>query len=353
MQTRLPVSAQDLGSYSDLNQLQELKAPSKRDQLDSIQKVAAQFESLFVNLIMKTMRQANQVLGEDNPLNSQQTRFYQGMYDQELAQKLSGQGGLGLQEVLVRQLSPQGSSASTARESVSPGALQQRLSERRLTVAERRPHSAAGDTPVSDSPATGAVQPLIAGLPVPQEAESGTARGAVRQLIDAVFEGIDGQAIAGPTAFVQKLMPFAREAAERIGVPPQYLLAQAALETGWGKHLIGGSGEQSSHNLFGIKAHRDWPGDTRTVTTHEYRQGIAIRQQAKFRAYPDWSASFNDYVDFLQQNPRYEKALASTEKPERFLNELQRAGYATDPRYADKIQRIAHSPEMQEALSRL
>ena len=114
------------------------------------------------------------------------------------------------------------------------------------------------------------------------------------------------------------------------------LLAQAALETGWGRHVVADQ-QRSSNNLFNIKAGAHWQGPTVTVSTLEYRDGVAVKEQARFRAYDSPAEAFNDYVDFLQSNPRYEQALEQVGDGERYLQELQRAGYATDPAYADKI----------------
>ncbi|PZR41024.1 MAG: flagellar assembly peptidoglycan hydrolase FlgJ, partial [Ectopseudomonas oleovorans] len=140
-------------------------------------------------------------------------------------------------------------------------------------------------------------------------------------------------------------------AAEKIGVDPRYLVAQAALETGWGKSIIRTRDGESSHNLFGIKTHNSWDGESARVLTTEYKGGKAVKEAASFRAYDSYAQSFDDYVSFLQNNGRYEKALSSTENPERFVKELQQAGYATDPNYARKISQIARKMQTYQTIA--
>ncbi|MFV3093688.1 flagellar assembly peptidoglycan hydrolase FlgJ, partial [Pseudomonas sp. GW6] len=148
-------------------------------------------------------------------------------------------------------------------------------------------------------------------------------------------------AFASAEEFVETMLPLAREAAERIGVEPRYLVAQAALETGWGKSILRRGDGGSSHNLFGIKTHGQWQGDSARAITSEYRGGEMVREPANFRAYDSYKQSFHDLVDFLQGNARYKEALASSGNAEQFVNNLQSAGYATDPQYARKINQIA------------
>ncbi|MCY1486810.1 Peptidoglycan hydrolase FlgJ [compost metagenome] len=142
----------------------------------------------------------------------------------------------------------------------------------------------------------------------------------------------------------------AEKAAERIGVDPRYLVAQAALETGWGKSIIRQQDGSSSHNLFGIKSH-GWDGKSARVLTTEYKGGEAVKEAANFRAYESFQQSFHDYVSFLQNNGRYETALDSTANPERFVKELQRAGYATDPNYARKVAQIAKQMQTYQTIA--
>ncbi len=147
------------------------------------------------------------------------------------------------------------------------------------------------------------------------------------------------------------LAPAARKAARRLGLPPEALLAQAALETGWGAHVMRRPDGASSHNLFGIKADGRWSGERVSVTTLEYKDGVALKTRADFRAYDDWADSFEDYVRFVRDNPRYRRALQATDDAGRYFEELQRAGYATDPAYARKIRRILESGPLRTAMN--
>jgi flagellar protein FlgJ len=152
---------------------------------------------------------------------------------------------------------------------------------------------------------------------------------------------------SSPGEFVAAMLPMAEQAAQRLGVDPNYLVAQAALETGWGKHMQRGNDGNSSYNLFGIKSH-GWKGASASAQTSEFVNGRFVRQTDSFRKYDSFAQSFNDYVSFLQQNPRYEKALQAAGNAESYVRELQRAGYATDPDYAAKISRIARQIQQQQ-----
>jgi flagellar protein FlgJ len=156
-----------------------------------------------------------------------------------------------------------------------------------------------------------------------------------------------------PVNFVRALAPHAEAAAKQLGVSVRALLAQAALETGWGKHLPSHGDGSSSFNMFGIKAGGSWGGDKVSVPTLEYENGVAVRRRDQFRAYDSPSASFADYARLLSDSPRYAQALGSGENIAGFARALVRGGYATDPAYASKITAIANSPQMREALAAL
>ncbi len=283
--------------YTDFSALGSLRARARSDREAAVDEVARQFESLFTQMMLRSMRQASFGGGL---LDSQQSRFYRDMYDQQLAMELSRERGLGLAEVIKRQ------------------------------IGERQPATAAGRT-LDDYRAA----PLRGVRP-----SAGVAPG------DATAPAaLDGT----PERFVEVLWPAAQKAAADLGLPPEALLAQAALETGWGAHVMSGPDGRSSHNLFGIKADERWDGERVTVSTLEYRDGVAVRTRADFRAYADWEASFADYVRFVRDNPRYREALQAVDDPARYFEALQGAGYATDPHYADKIQRILERGTLQTA----
>ncbi|MCB1772747.1 MAG: flagellar assembly peptidoglycan hydrolase FlgJ [Gammaproteobacteria bacterium] len=288
--------------YTDFSGLAALKARAREDQDAALDQVSRQFESLFLQMMLKSMRDAS--LG-DGMLDSKQSEFYREMYDQQIAVHLSEQKGIGLAEQLKRQLG--GSIAPTHRDLAPEDYLGTRI------FARQAPAAAAGE-------------PSDAG----QAAQS------------VVLDG-------SPEDFLQSLWPLAEKAAAEIDLPPEALLAQAALETGWGRHVMQHRGGGSSHNLFGIKADSRWNGDSVRVDTLEYRDGVALNTRASFRAYDSFDESFRDYVDFVRKNPRYRDALRKTSDAPAYFEALQQAGYATDPAYADKIRRILDSDSMQSA----
>jgi peptidoglycan hydrolase FlgJ len=326
--------------YTDFQGMAELKARAHADAKGSLDKVARQFESLFTQMMLKSMRQAK--LG-DGLMDSDQTKFYQEMYDQQLALHLSESGGIGLTEVIKSQLG--GSDAANDSQPVNSFSeyrnsvigLMDRRSGPPISLQDGKPIIALGQSPVVE-------------------------QGSISQLRQPSAEKPESKKAAAVTTdpkswkkqdFVQQLWPWAREAAEKLGVAPAALLAQAALETGWGRHIMPSGKRGSANNLFGIKSGRGWRGDSVSLGTLEFEQGVAVRKRDSFRSYDTLRDSFNDYVDFLRSNPRYSKALESTADSKQFFQELQKAGYATDPHYADKLTRVMESKDMQLALQRL
>jgi flagellar protein FlgJ len=359
-------STLDSGAYSDLNRLNQLKVGG--DSEGNIGKVAKEFESLFLNEMLKAMRSANEVFGEGNFMNSNESKTYQDMYDQQLSVTLSNNGnGIGLAEVLARQMSKMTEAAPRANpfaqvDEAAPRAPSKPLAkvdasrddsgvinQRRLALPGKlTDRLLAGIVPSAE--ATTSPSGLAQADWVPAKTYAAPSDKAL-SLADS--DAITGRRVAQPplapgkSAFTSKddfiaaMLPMAEQAAEKIGVDPRYLVAQAALETGWGKSIIRQQDGSSSHNLFGIKTHNSWDGDSARVLTTEYKDGKPVKEAASFRAYESYAHSFDDYVSFLQGNGRYEKALASTENPEQFARELQKAGYATDPQYARKVAQIA------------
>lgn len=369
----------DSGAFTDLNRLNQLKVGKDRDSEANVHKVAQEFESLFLGEMLKAMRSANAVFGEGNFLNTNESKTYQDMYDQQLSVTMSKQNGVGIAEVLEQQLMktvrPQGTAASNpfAQVAASSGSASTEvfasaaggelrddsklLNQRRISLPPRLadrllagivPPAAGSDTQVQ------APQDWLAAKSYPAPADK-----ALR-ITDS--DAITGRRLAqpplapgkaafsSPEEFVATMLPMAQEAAAKIGVDARYLVAQAALETGWGKSIIRQQDGSSSHNLFGIKA-ADWQGDSARVLTTEYVGGKQVKESASFRAYGSFEQSFNDYVSFLQNNERYDGALDSAANPKRFVSELQRAGYATDPQYANKIAQIARQMQTYQAVA--
>ncbi|QXH45495.1 flagellar assembly peptidoglycan hydrolase FlgJ [Pseudomonas xanthosomatis] len=383
-------SSGDSGAFTDLNRLNSLKH-GDRDSEANIRKVAQEFESLFVSEMLKASRKATDVMAdEDSPMNSSTVKQYRDMYDQQLAVSLSREGGgIGLQDVLVRQLSknkaaPVNTSPFPRIEGNAPALWGTKvdaaanatqasvhrndvaaLNSRRLALPGKlTDRLLAGIVPSAATTNTAAVpardgQPLVDGVVKgdwePAQAFAASSSNGMRILGRAVAQPplAPQKAFAGSDEFVATMLPMAEQAAKRIGVDPRYLVAQAALETGWGKSVMRNSDGSSSHNLFGIKATGNWQGGEARAITSEFRDGQFVKETAAFRSYDSYQDSFHDLVSLLQNNSRYQEAVKSADKPEQFVRELQKAGYATDPNYASKISQIARQMKSYESYASL
>lgn len=295
---------------TDFGQYASLRAEARAQTPEAIEKTARQFEGLLLQQMLKSMRQASP---GDALLGGGQMGFYQDMFDQQLSAQLSGQSGIGIAKLLVRQLQQQ---AGSSTDSAAPQAAAMAL--------PLRPAVAAAGA------ATEPAAPLAA---------------AAAAAGDADFRP------GSPREFVAALWPQAERAAKALGIPARVLVAQAALETGWGRHQIRHADGRSSFNLFGIKANAGWEGARVQAGTQEFEDGRFVPQKAGFRAYGSIAEAFDDYARFLRENPRYADALRHEGSAQRYVTGLQQAGYATDPGYAQKILRIAYGPTLQAAIS--
>lgn len=289
--------------YSDFNSLANLRTAARQDADASLEDVARQFESLFVQMMLKSMRDATM---EGGLFDSHQLESYQQMHDQQLSLDLASRGGIGLADVLVEQLRSDPAGLDAGKESQ----LQS------LTM------------PATNAMNQGYELARYRQFPVPSQAMAPSAA--------AGADTVTQWAPESPRDFIERLRPVAENTARELGVNADVLLAQSALETGWGKHVSTGK-DGSSHNFFNIKAGSGWNGPTVTVQTLEYRDGVAVRESARFRAYNSPEESFADYAALINDSPRYKAAQSLGADAERYLRELQRAGYATDPAYADKV----------------
>jgi len=289
--------------YTDFGGLAELKAGARRQSPEARKEVARQFEAMFIQIMLKSMRQAGEAAGTGE---SDQVKFYRQMFDQQIALELANSQTIGLAGFLERQLESRGAPPASGTGMALPG---------------RKPFA---------TPAT-AVKPVVEELGPFVEAEWPP---------------------ESPVQFVRRLWPAAERAAARLGVDPEVILAQAALESGWGRRTPR-SGQGDSFNLFGIKADGRWRGERLTLTTLEYRDGVAVRERAAFRSYRSPTESVEDYAEFIRSNPRYRDALEKADRPLEYIGELQRAGYATDPAYAEKVGRILSGREFVQVVAEL
>ena len=314
--------------YNDFSGLAKLRVSARQDGQGALQEVAQQFEAIFTQMLLKSMRAAS--LG-DGIFDSGQSKAYQDMFDQQMSVTMaSGGKGMGIADMLMRQLGNVGAGAS-------PDAM-------KLPVAVN------GATPAIATPAIAASG---SGLPNPVELAVRRAMERVGEaashVVNNVAEALPGDAVA----FLQKIAPHAKAAADALGVSLRAVLSQVALETGWGRHVPNKADGQSSFNLFGIKAGSSWGGERVVKATQEVENGVATRRDAAFRAYDDPAAAFADYARLLGASPRYAAVAGHGDDVAGFAHALQRAGYATDPAYAAKLSAIADSAPMRNALATL
>lgn len=316
----------------DVRSSQDLREKFKQDPQAGLKAAAQQFEAMFLQMVMKSMRDATP---QDGMFNSDQTRFYTSMLDQQMAMNMASGKGLGFAKMIEQQLGRNMAAATD-------GAAKEAATGAADAVETGKAAIRAGDLLPLAAPAGRHLAGLLATKTLPV------------QVGDAVqgreFAGAAGDAGgASSKAFVNQVWPYAVEASRQTGIPPQFLVAHAALESGWGKSEIKRGDGSSSFNLFGIKAGKSWNGQTVAAATTEYVNGEAQKTTEKFRAYGSYAESFRDYANLLRNNQRFGGVIGSQDGTE-FARRLQQAGYATDPAYADKLSRIINGPTLRQAL---
>jgi flagellar protein FlgJ len=318
-------------SIFDINNLTALKGAVKKDDPAALKAAAQQFEALFLQMMLKSMRDATP---QDGMFDSEQTRMYQSLLDQQLSQVMSTKDSLGLAAVIEKQLSRSNADTTTFK-----GGLPLVSPPKYLPL-----DSGASRFLPLDSGQTPRAFPLDR---VPINPGSGAAVPAAAPAASA--PGADASPSPAAREFVANVWPQAAEASRITGIPSHFLVAHAALETGWGRSEPRHADGRPSYNLFGIKAGRSWTGPTVEATTTEYVDGVAQRQTERFRAYGSYAEGFRDYASLLVSNPRYAGVLGSQDAAT-FSHGLQRAGYATDPMYGDKLARIIGGNSLRAAL---
>lgn len=285
---------------ADTRSLDALKFRAKTDPDAALKDVARQFETLFMNMLLKSMREATP---QDSMFDNEQSRFYTSMLDQQLSEKMSARG-LGMADIMVRQLRNGGTSAPAV---------------------------------AADAPVAPAVLPVSMPTVVPQA--------------PAAQGGSAAAQVPGSTRdFVNRLWSHAADASRTTGIPAHFIVGHAALESGWGNREIRGADGSASHNLFGIKAGRGWTGRTVDIVTTEYVNGAPQKMTDRFRAYDSYADAFRDYANLIRGNPRYAGVIEGAHDAGSFARGLQRAGYATDPQYADKLTRVINGSVLRQSL---
>lgn len=314
------IGTQDISSRFalDVQSVGKLRLQAKQDPDAALKAVAQQFEGIFMNMMLKSMREATP---KDGMLDSEQGNLYTQLFDQQLAQKLSTGKGLGVADMIVKQLARSGLK-------ISP--------ESTVLSSESSLNSAA----ITHQPSL-RTQTSPLGIQDPALNPQGLSPGT--QALVPTFKT--------PKEFVDKLWPHAVEASKELGIPAHFLLGQAALESGWGKRTIRGQDGQDSLNLFGIKAGTKWGGEVTAAVTTEYVNGVPQAKREGFRAYGSYAESFRDYAALLRSNPRYQGVFGQDVDAAGFARVMQEAGYATDPMYASKLVRVVNSETMRQALA--
>ncbi|BFM11802.1 flagellar assembly peptidoglycan hydrolase FlgJ [Simiduia litorea] len=305
-------STQLRDNFTDLNSLNSIKKLGRAGDEQALREVAKQFEALFVQQLLKTMRATQDVFSEGNYDQSNEMKFHRDLMDQQMSLELTKGSGLGLADALFNQMKAQygnqlpsgGNADEKDATAMTPG-----VSQYQAAVPPRVKPTAT----VVESTATDVAQKI--------------------------------------TAFVDDIYEVAAQASATLGVKIESVIAQAALETGWGQHTLADAKGNSSHNFFNIKAGSGWQGETISRRVQEFDDGMATVEHARFRAYPSIASAFSDFMSFLTDSPRYQDVLGKR-SPKEYGTALQTAGYATDPHYADKIARIADNPILQKALAR-
>ena len=286
----MQTEAQMAGIYTDMAGLGNLRREAGHQTDAAKKEVAQQFESLYLQMMLKSMRDA---MPTEGMFGGQQMETYQQMHDQQLALNLSQTGSIGIADLVYRQLGgtdPEGISTKPGSSAISGTDISM---ARSLWGGRRSTQSSTNSRPWDS-----------------------------------------------PEGFIQHLQPAANAAAQRLGTKPEAILAIAALETGWGSHVAQKSNGQTSNNLFGIKADRSWTKDRVYASTLEYESGAMQRRQEPFRSYRSPAESVADFARFIQENPRYKQALEKAADPREFVKELHKAGYATDPNYSHKVNSV-------------
>lgn len=302
-------------TFLDQNSLNSVKAMGRKNDPQALKEIAKKFEGMFVQQMLKSMREANEAFSDGSLFSSKEEKFHQDMLDQQMVLNLTSGKGIGLATSMYQQM-----------------------------------QKIYGKVSADKTDAEAGIKPLVPTLkPLTQSAISTVPPALISRA--AITANINKNAPAQtPQEFIASLMPFAEKAAAELNVNTDVILAQAALETGWGKHLLRDKEGNSSFNVFNIKKNASWEGKSVSVNSLEYREGVAKKERSEFRQYEGLMHSFSDYVDLLKNSPRFKHVLTAGNNSASCAEALQKAGYATDPDYAKKIKRLLNSDTIRSAV---
>lgn len=365
-------------NFNDLAGLNKITMQGEENEAAALKEIAKQFESMFVRMMIKSMRDANAPLEEGGMFSSNESKFYRDMFDDQLALSLSKDQGIGLADSLYRQLSahlePANNGEKSGKLSKDPFNLNEDPAREAYQLPERRifsiHHAGINSLNTSQTESIDAqgrdlqghsTEKMSAPMAQLNAVQQGTNARNIEKSADRSTSDTD---VRGPVKsaarkmttfnsvqeFVDHIWPIATEVGEKLGIAPKAITAQAALETGWGKHVIHTHEGENSFNLFGIKSDTRWNGASAKVATLEFRDGVANKEMAPFRVYESYDESVQDYAQFIKDSDRYQEALSAGKNIKAYSEGLQAGGYATDPNYALKIQRIANSERLNDAI---
>lgn len=297
----------------DVQSVAKLKNMAQQNSPEALKESAKQFEALFINMMLQSMRKATP---QGGLFESHEKALYTSMYDQQLSQTLANRG-MGLADMLIQQLNKNNPDAAVSQKqstayvgsAVLPKVAESHLRSALLRNIANLAPMADIDLDMIDKPASFSKNPSTSGS------------GSVQD-------------------FCNKMQSHAKHAEQLTGIPSSFILAQAAMESGWGQREITMADGSSSHNLFGIKAGSDWKGKVAEITTTEYMDGVPRKVVARFKAYNSEAEAFRDYAQLLSNSPRYGNVIANGQTAQGFAQGLQKAGYATDPAYANKLMKV-------------
>ncbi|GHT93880.1 flagellar rod assembly protein/muramidase FlgJ [Betaproteobacteria bacterium] len=315
----------------DVQGARDLRAKFRTDKEAGVKAAAQEFEALFLQMMLKSMRQTTD---QDSFMESDASRFYTSMLDEQIAKDISRTGSIGLAKVLEEQLSRRMNNTGTLDADGAPRAVNHDLN--------------AALKAATISAANGGDLPFAAFRNLQATLERATVNRAAAHHAPAANDAGESSVAATPKEFVRQMWPHAVEASRDTGIPPQFLIAHAALESGWGQRDLKNADGSPAYNLFGIKAGASWQGKSTEVTTTEYENGVPVREQARFRSYGSYAEAFADYAHLLASSPRYGGVIGSQDGTE-FARRLQQAGYATDPKYAEKLSAIINGATLRQA----
>jgi flagellar rod assembly protein/muramidase FlgJ len=333
--------AGDIRSLDQLRQMgikKEGDASSSDSQQQALAAAARQFEAIFTQMWLKSMREANSALQDENsPFNSRDTQFYQGMMDDQMAANVASGGKSSLADLIVKQLSPASQKSSASKTTLSH-TLNMPTDKmpvmQRFARLDQAPTSATTTSNSDVPPGVLAAERFASQI------------SAYKLPVNNQITSADDPGSAQQQQFVRQLLPAAKMVASKMGLSPVALIAQAALETGWGKHMMSSGNNASSNNLFGVKAGSRWAGQKVSANSLEYQQGKPVMQHSSFRSYTSIVQSMQDYANLITGSDRYQQARAVAHDPDAYFEALQSAGYATDPNYAQKLKQVLRSDAM-------